>query len=420
MKISIKRRGEPKRRAFGSLENTEKTDSLPCAYNIVHPILKRMSRTDRMMPTSRALRSDWSEPLLAALALTLTTVLAFVGSGGATYWFINALPFLSTAFAKRFVWQSAVLTTCLALLGLCTPTENMGIGAAALLIHVFTIIRLRIKHATWWTTIWIIIMLEIAMKTPNSSEIPIDVASLFTGSAIAVGGAMLLRSGEERVATTEELGRQKLISYRFEMARELHDTVAQTLSHTAMRAHLALTHPDLPEKVRVDLERIAFDCNTSAYDLRNLISSLRTSNSGGYRTPPSDITTLAAETKREVDRLERAGFSPEVTIDIRNITPTRALTLSKITHEAVTNMIKHSPPRSSVSIILREERGELIAEYVNPDSGKKENRNRLGLLGVQERIRQLRGSFEVDRNDGLWRTIAVIPQPPASLSGNRN
>ena len=64
-----------------------------------------------MMPTSRALRSDWSEPLLAALALTLTTVLAFVGSGGATYWFINALPFLSAAFANRFVCQSAVLTT---------------------------------------------------------------------------------------------------------------------------------------------------------------------------------------------------------------------------------------------------------------------------------------------------------------------
>ena len=73
-----------------------------------------------------------------------------------------------------------------------------------------------------------------------------------------------------------------------------------------------------------------------------------------------------------------------------------------------------------MSIILRENQGDLIAEYVNPDSGKKENKGRLGLLGVQERIRQLRGSFEVDRNDGLWKTIAVIPQPPTSLSGNRH
>lgn len=379
-----------------------------------------MSRIDNMTPTSRTLRSDWSEPLLAALALALITVFALVGSGNTTYWLVNALPFLSAAFAKRFVLQSAALTTCLTLLGLYVPTEGMSVGAAALLIHVFTIIRLRINHATWWMTIWIIIMVGVAMETPRPSEIAIDVASLLMGSTIAVGGAVLLRSGEERVAAAEELGRQKLTSYRFEMARELHDTVAQTLSHTAMRAHLALTHPDLPEEIRDDLERIAFDCSTSAYDLRSLISSLRTSSSVDNRKQPNDVITLAAETRREVNRLEKAGFLPEVTIDIKNITPTRAVTLSKITHEAVTNMIKHSPPRSSVSIILRENQGDLIAEYVNPDSGKKENKGRLGLLGVQERIRQLRGSFEVDRNDGLWKTIAVIPQPPTSLSGNRH
>ena len=104
------------------------------------------------------------------------------------------------------------------------------------------------------------------------------------------------------------------------------------------------------------------------------------------------------------------GFPGRGDVRITSLTPARAMTLSKISHEAVSNMIRHAMPGSEVSIRVFEEDGWAKVEYVNPLNSKKRNQGRFGLLGLDERMIQVQGSLVVDDSGGYWRLRIAILQ----------
>lgn len=370
-----------------------------------------------MASASRTLWERWLEPGLALFGLVLV---AGTGLNKTTlsnsFWVGNAAPFLSAAFASRYVRSSACVTAALTVAMLWLPTNEIGVGAVAVLIHVFAVVRLRRPHANLMAAGGMILSFVVIVSFATRESVFADIVLALVLDALAVSGALTWRAVEKRIVLTQELGHQRLISYRMELARDLHDTVAQTLAHAAMRANvMMMMSPDLPEDVRKELELISAECNASAHDLRILLSSLRDQGIQTGSNGPAGAQTLKDDVAVEVERLEKAGFRVDSTLRLTSATPARAITLSRLTHEAANNMIKHAPPGSRVGISIREEDGSLIAEYSNPDTGKKQNKNRFGLVGMRERASQFHGTFVLDRSDGQWRVIVTLPQPSLTL-----
>lgn len=365
--------------------------------------------------TLRSIWAHWAEACLAVFGLCLA-----ISDGTATspalYWVINLLPFISAAFAAVYVRQSAWFTALMTGLMLFAPARDVGVGSLAPLLHVFAMVRLGVRNAYWWSAIWVTFVVIITFRIADPPSAVADSLVVLWLSSLAIGGAVARRNRDERIALTKELARQRMTSYRLELARDLHDTVAQSLSHAAMRANVLSLTPDIKPEIRDELEQIALDCNNSASDLRTMLASLRSPETNQPSGSAAGLETLIADVAHEQDRLRRAGFTPEVVVDLRNVTPARAAILSKITHEAVNNMLRHAPPNSEVSIVLREEKDQLVAEFINPDTGKKKTKGRLGLVGMRERSHQLDGTFNMDRSDGKWRVTATLPQPSALRS----
>lgn len=367
-----------------------------------------------MLRRSRPLTEHMVEPTIALFGICLAALTP--GEDYLPIFAATALPFLTASFAAIRFWPSAIATTTiLAVLLLFAPSYT-EVGGIALLINLYALIRLRPRYGFWCLIVWVPLVIGLVVRLARPGTLLSELLFLTGLSALTVSAALARRNKEKLVATTKELAEQRLRNYRLELSRDLHDTVAQTLAHAAMRANLLTLDPDLPEQAVAELEQIAADCHDSAQDLRTLLSTLREPEGSKKEEAPTGRDDLVKHINAESERLTRAGFLTTLDIDLTDVLSTRATVLAKLTREAVNNIIKHAPPNTPVSLMFRQEPGLLIAEFVNEDSGKKRRQGRLGLVGMRERTHQLDGTCEITQTDGQWRIIATLPQSSAHTS----
>lgn len=213
----------------------------------------------------------------------------------------------------------------------------------------------------------------------------------------------------EELATTQERNR---------LAREIHDNLGHylTVVNVQINAARALIAVE-PNRADAALEKASRLTQEGLAAIRQSISALRDSPLG-RRSLPEAVTALAAETQAAgiVAELHVAGLP-------RVLDPRHELTLYRAAQEGLTNVRKHA----------RASRVDLTLDYRDPthvsleisDNGvgipTKETTSGFGLLGIQERARQLGGQVATRTavGQGYCLTISlptIAPQPESVVA----
>ena len=215
-------------------------------------------------------------------------------------------------------------------------------------------------------------------------------------AAIAMENARLFEASRE-LSVVEERNR---------LARELHDSISQTLFSLALTADAAaaMVRTDPDGAVR-ELERVQQMSKESLVELRALIFQLR--------PPALEEEGLTTTLAKHLDLLSRAhGIEARLEADgIPRWDPVREGEVFRIVQEAVNNAVRHARA-DVVTVRLAVDGGRLIVAVVDDGVGfdpaaRSLRARRLGLTSMAERARGLDGALAIESGPGAGTTVRL-------------
>lgn len=209
---------------------------------------------------------------------------------------------------------------------------------------------------------------------------------------------------------------------RRRIARELHDSTAQSLS--ALEMHVSLLEPaardERTRRIVDETRRIAREC---CQELRSISYLLH--------PPLLDEVGLAFAVRWFADGFgERTGIDVDVEIpaDFPRLDSELETALFRIVQEATSNIYKHSGaetasielsagPDNSITMVIRDN-GRGFPEKDPPQNSlaaaSGQPRPGIGLAGMRERVRQFEGELKIDNSPGGVTISVRIPPRYAS------
>ena len=206
-----------------------------------------------------------------------------------------------------------------------------------------------------------------------------------------------LRQQAEKAAVAEERSR---------LARELHDSVTQSLYGVYMYAEATarlLEAGDVPAAIE-QVRDIHHTAREALGEMRLLIYELR--------PPLLDEQGLVAALQDRLDAVEgRAGIHTTLIADVQtSLPPTLEDGLYRIAQEALNNALKHAQAQH-IGIELRQSNGKVVLKITDDgigfDPAMVQEGGGLGLRGMQERSAHLQGRLEVQSAPAAGTTILV-------------
>jgi len=215
-----------------------------------------------------------------------------------------------------------------------------------------------------------------------------------------------LRELSARLIEIQEADRKSL-------ARELHDEVGQSLS--ALLLGIGNVAAILPSDGHND-------AHAQLYDLRRLaertVAEVRDMSLLLRPSMLDDLGLIAAVQwqAREVSRRNGLGVQVEADSIPEDLGDEQKTCIYRVTQEALRNIVRHAKAKS-VHIRL-EQSGEVLALTIQDDGQgfTPEREKGLGLLGMEERVAHLQGSFEIESARKVGTRIRVeLPISRAAL-----
>lgn len=229
----------------------------------------------------------------------------------------------------------------------------------------------------------------------------------------------LLLAIASHIGTTLSLGRQReqqhriaLMEERATIARELHDSLAQSLAYL---------------KIQISRLQSLLERDASAADLSTVIAELREGLSAAYRQLRELLTTfrlriegpgLEAALQSTVAEFDRRG-SVEILLDYRlqhcPLQPNQEVHILQIIREALANVLHHArASRAEVRLQLDPE-GGVVASVRDNGIGlpeQSQRRHHYGMAIMAERAQQLGGSLQARRHPegGTQVSLRFLPE----------
>lgn len=208
----------------------------------------------------------------------------------------------------------------------------------------------------------------------------------------------------ERLVDAQETERRSI-------SRELHDEIGQALGVLLVDiGRLSSTLPHDRPEMKTQFDSMKSVAERTFQAVRNIALLLRPSML-------DDLGLVAALEwqGREVSRRSEI----EVTVESRNVPEDLPdeyrICIYRLVQEALNNAVRHSGARNAKVAV--EHSAERITVRVRDDGrGFDPNRTRgLGILGMEERVKRLAGTFAVESRPGQGATVtAELPFPPAA------
>ena len=185
------------------------------------------------------------------------------------------------------------------------------------------------------------------------------------------------------------------------LSRELHDEVGQAFSAVLLETENLLDLASAPE-VRAHLDSIRGVAEKGMNEIRNMALLLRPSMLDDFGLLPA-LEWQA----REIGK--RTGLRVQVASEMSGELPEEHKTcVYRVVQEALNNCAQHAQA-SAVQVSVRQESARILVTVQDDGSGFDPERVRgLGLLGMEERVRHLGGSFHVDSRPGRGTLLSVV------------
>jgi two-component system nitrate/nitrite sensor histidine kinase NarX len=232
------------------------------------------------------------------------------------------------------------------------------------------------------------------------------------GKAMLMWQQKLAQSSADQLAialylqeSKEQERRLAMLSERTVMARELHDSLAQSLSYLKIQVtRLQKSHDQKKfEQQQAIIDELSEGLSSAYRHLRELLTTFRLQidDSGLYGAAEQSIKLLRARTEMHIDFQYQLQNVP--------LNPTEEIHLLQIMREASQNAVNHSKGQHLHIRLseLADKRVELIIEDDGVGlSNHPEKLNHYGLAIIQERSRHLQGEL-------------VVKSAPEGIKGTR-
>ncbi|MFQ6058037.1 MAG: GAF domain-containing protein [Anaerolineae bacterium] len=234
--------------------------------------------------------------------------------------------------------------------------------------------------------------------------------SLAHQAAIAIENARLYEQAQQ-LAVVEE--RQRL-------ARELHDSVTQSLFSMTLTAQAARTLLERdPQRAAPQLARLQELAQGALAEMRSLIFQLRP-------TAVEEEGLVSALRKHIAAVRSRDGLAVDLRVEgERRLPAEQEEGLFRIVQEALNNVVKHAQTeRAVVELKMGEEAVFLLVADdgigFDPRTAVREGET-MGLINMRERAEMLGGTLEIDSRPGEGtRIIVVVQGPKCKVRGARS
>ncbi len=207
---------------------------------------------------------------------------------------------------------------------------------------------------------------------------------------------------------------------RRRIARDLHDSTGQLLA--ALQLNLTLLSKAQPAMKEEPSKHLA-----AAIELTDQsIKEIRTT-SYLLHPPLLDEMGLAGALQWYTHGLtERSGLDIDLNVrdDVGRFSPEIELVIFRIVQECLTNVHRHSQSKRAVIRLVRSN-GNVMVEIA--DAGKGMSAEKLaqvqsqgsgvGIRGMQERVRQFRGTMDIKSDDSGTKVTVTLPAPPEKRAG---
>ncbi|TFV65639.1 UNVERIFIED_ORG: two-component sensor histidine kinase [Bacillus sp. AZ43] len=229
------------------------------------------------------------------------------------------------------------------------------------------------------------------------------------GRATAVLAPRLLAgSPADRLAAAE--ASVSLLSGRDRLARELHDSVGHALSLASVQAGAArrLLSRD-PDAAEAAIRATEHATRRALVDLDHVLGLLREEGRPGDVAPAPDLGDL----DELVGTARAAGTDVEAVVagPIAGLPALVSREAYRIVQEGLTNVLRHAPGSACrLTVDATGDALELRLVNVVPGSGAAAPGGGRGLVGVRERVRDLRGTVRSGADDdGRWELVVRLP-----------
>ncbi len=215
----------------------------------------------------------------------------------------------------------------------------------------------------------------------------------------------LAKANRKLVRYTATLEQLAITRERNRLARELHDTLAHTLSELAVEldALSSLWEPEDPRAKRM-LRHALVTTREGLAETRRALRALRAS-------PLEDLGLALALRQLSESAAARGQFQLELDLprDLGDLSPEVEHAFYRVAQEALENVVRHAQAKT-VRVALRHQDGSL--ELVVADDGrgllpKVAQDEHFGLRGMEERAELIHGKLEVDARPGKGTTVRL-------------
>jgi signal transduction histidine kinase len=222
----------------------------------------------------------------------------------------------------------------------------------------------------------------------------------------------------EVAARTDAATRAAVAGEHERIARDLHDTVAHSVTvmvlHAAGACRLLTAEP---AQAGPALTRVVEQGQLAMRDLRRMLHLLRTPD-GQPEHGLTDVDQL-------VDRVRRAGVPVRLEIDgeLGQVPPRLGLTAYRVVQESLTNICKHVGPGTDAVVRLTWADGLLVQvsndRRATPDPAAPALSTGHGLLGLRERVALSGGCLHAGPTPGGgFQVTATLPREARHLVGS--
>ena len=253
----------------------------------------------------------------------------------------------------------------------------------------------------------------LLMEIPPDTELEDWQLRLLEAVAHHIGMALNIT---QRVAESRRLG---LLEERSVIARELHDSLAQSLSYLKIqvaRLDVTLSNTEGEAAARAIITQLREGVSSAYRQLRELLTTFRLSMEGG------GLSKALENTVREFNERGGIEIALDNQLDSYQLSVNEEIHVHQVIREALSNVVQHAQAKYA-HVILHSDKNNSVKVIIEDDGkgipDEAERRHHYGLAIMNERARSLRGQIYITRRP-VGGTRVEIVFTPVIHDKNRN